>query len=97
MVLAIGLNGCATQHVPETKAKNDQQLVECASPRPEVCAEIFQPVCAAVDTGVRCIKSPCPSTEYKTFPNACHACRNVKTSGYYADECDAQKQPRENR
>ncbi len=35
-----------------------------------VCAEIYAPVCAAID--VQCIKAPCPAVE-KTFSNECEA------------------------
>ena len=39
----------------------------------KVCTQEFSPVCAKIDTGIRCIKAPCPSYSKKTFSNACLA------------------------
>ncbi len=38
-----------------------------------VCTMEFDPVCGTVDTGVRCITEPCPSSVRKTFSNRCLA------------------------
>lgn len=62
-------------------------LTECTEPRPEMCTQQYDPVCAQVDTGVRCIKAPCPSAVYKTMGNACSACSDVKVYGYFPGEC----------
>jgi hypothetical protein len=48
-------------------------------------------VCGEVDTGIRCIKAPCPSSEKKTYPNACEACADKKVIGYFPMACDAMK------
>lgn len=54
----------------------------------EMCAELYEPVCAAQDTGVRCVRAPCPeSTAWTTFSNACFACRDRKTQGYKPGAC----------
>jgi hypothetical protein len=45
------------------------------------------PVCALVDTGIRCITAPCPSTKLVQFSNACIACKEKSTLGYYAGKC----------
>lgn len=56
----------------------------CTGERPEVCAEIYDPVCAKVN--IQCIKAPCnPINE--TFPNACRACANNLVDSYVAGEC----------
>lgn len=56
----------------------------------EMCAQLYQPVCADVDTGVRCVRAPCNEARtQKTFSNACEACRGTKTLGYRAGECPA--------
>ena len=60
---------------------------ECEDPRPELCTRDYRPVCALRDTGVRCITTPCPSTEWKTYSNACSACSDPDVMGYKLDEC----------
>ncbi len=61
----------------------------CEEPRKPLCTREYKPVCGEVDTGVRCIKEPCPSTERKTYSNACEACADKKVVGYFAAACDA--------
>ena len=50
----------------------------------EVCAEIYQPVCAKVN--IQCVKAPCPPIN-ETFSSACHACRNSLVESYIEGEC----------
>ena len=38
---------------------------------PTMCTMQYAPVCGRKDTGVRCIKAPCPSFETKTYGNSC--------------------------
>jgi hypothetical protein len=56
--------------------------------RPQVCTREYRAVCGEVDTGVRCVKAPCPSTQQKTFGNACTACADAKTTGYWPVACE---------
>lgn len=86
--------GCS--NTPETVADNksseqNTSLQQCPEKRPQMCTKIYQPVCATRDTGVRCVKSPCPSTETKTYGNSCTACADTKVSGYIPGECPEQK------
>jgi hypothetical protein len=61
---------------------------ECSSPRPEICTSEFRPVCAKVDTGVRCVTTtPCRSSENKTYSNACTACTSPKVYGFWKNAC----------
>ena len=53
----------------------------------DVCTMIYAPVCAAVDTGIRCIRAPCPSSTYVQFSNACEACKNRNVREYFTGEC----------
>jgi hypothetical protein len=53
----------------------------------DACIEIFQPVCGLVDTNIRCITEPCPSSKQQTFSNSCHACRDKNVLGYTRGEC----------
>ena len=69
------------------QAKNEP--VMCKEPRLEVCTMIYQPVCATRDTGVRCIRAPCPSEEQVTKSSSCNACSDPKVISYVQGECPA--------
>jgi len=58
--------------------------------RPQMCTREYRPVCALVDTGTRCITTPCPSTEWKTHSNACEACANKPVIGFIPEACAQQ-------
>jgi hypothetical protein len=75
------------EEYPEQQEEIPNELINCPENRPEVCTQIYQPVCGLVDTGIRCITTPCPSAEYKTFGNACTACSDVDVTGYVEGEC----------
>lgn len=57
-------------------------FVQCSMPRPEICYELYQPVCATRDNGMRCITTPCPATELATYSNDCKACADKKVMGF---------------
>lgn len=93
---SILIGGCQDKDLP-TQKEEEQLLnqdgyaadfVHCPENRPDVCTQIYQPVCGLVDTGIRCITTPCPSVEKKTFGNACTACSDKKVSGYVEGECE---------
>lgn len=61
---------------------------ECQEPRPEMCIQVYEPVCALKDTGLHCVKAPCDGvTEWVTFSNACHACGDKSVRGFRDGEC----------
>ncbi|MFH0956950.1 MAG: hypothetical protein V1813_03735 [Candidatus Aenigmatarchaeota archaeon] len=53
----------------------------------EACTMEYHAVCAQVDTGIRCITTPCPSTEWKTFGNSCSACATENVLGWKEGAC----------
>lgn len=66
------------------------QFVRCSTPRPEICYELYQPVCAVRDNGVRCVTTPCPATEKATYGNDCKACADPAVYGFQrGGDCDA--------
>jgi len=71
----------------ESQTANTNQLINCKEPRRQACTREYRPVCAVKDTGVRCIRSPCPSTEQVTYSNACVACADKKVIGYQSGAC----------
>lgn len=70
-------------------ADTGKEPAMCADPRPEACTAHYDPVCATRDTGIRCVTTPCPSTEQKTMGNACSACSDPKVISYVKGECPA--------
>ncbi len=88
------LSACCTQHgdevtqfQPEPAPTTDQHVVNCPEQRPEICTREYRPVCATRDTGVRCVTTPCPSTEQRTYSNGCSACADEKVISYRLDAC----------
>jgi hypothetical protein len=73
---------------PAPEARNEP--VMCTDPRPELCTMIYAPVCATRDTGIRCITTPCPSTEQVTRSSACNACSDPKVISHVKGECPAK-------
>lgn len=83
--LLTAASGCGEQ--PQSAA----DYTECSTPRPQMCTREYQPVCAALDTGVRCVTEPCPSQTRKTYGNACDACADQAVTGYSAGACESQE------
>lgn len=86
------LISCQTKKPQETPVAPDASLPtgvysKCKAPRPELCTQDFRPVCAKVDTGVRCVTTPCPSEENKTYSNVCTACADPKVYGFWKTAC----------
>ena len=89
ILVACGLlGGCASSARPP----NDFADIDarCEEPRPEMCTREYRPVCALRDTGIRCVTMPCPSTEWKTYGNACSACADADVIGHVAGACNGQ-------
>lgn len=74
---------------PGGSAAAPDTYTQCSEPRLPMCTREYRPVCADVDTGIRCIKAPCPSSEKKTYSNGCTACADEKVTGYVPGACDA--------
>jgi len=53
---------------------------------PTMCPLNYAPVCGQKDTGIRCVTTPCPSTEVKTYGNSCQLAAD-KAEFLYEGEC----------
>jgi hypothetical protein len=69
-----------------------QQCTE-TSRKVKGCTKESNPVCAEVDTGIRCVRAPCPSMIQQTFANACSACADARVRGYWGMSCEAMSKP----
>ncbi len=74
--------GATEKEVNPEQMVQDEGFVQCSTPRPEICYELYQPVCAARDNGLRCVTTPCPSTEIATYSNDCKACADPAVQGF---------------
>ncbi len=70
------------------ESQKNTKYLRCTEPRPEMCTREYRPVCADVDTGIRCVKAPCPSKDRKEYSNACTACSDSKVYGYILGNCN---------
>ena len=62
----------------------EPETIKCPNERSLMCTREYAPVCATRDTDVRCLTTPCPSSEEKTYGNGCTACADVKVLHYRA-------------
>ncbi len=86
------LSGCSQSPVdtrpPTSPPPSDPSTsITCITPRPEMCTKEYRPVCATRDSGVRCVTTPCPSTETATYGNACDACADPKVTSHRQGAC----------
>ena len=88
-VAAFFISACAPSKKVEQNSPH-AKFNQCPDERPQMCTREYLPVCATRDTGVRCVAAPCPSSEQKTYANACTACADEKVSGYIADSCASE-------
>ena len=75
------------QPAPPQPAEPAVADTACVAPRTKMCTTQYDPVCATRDTGIRCITTPCPSSERKTFSSACAACVDPSVSGWTKGAC----------
>ena len=88
--LLILVTACQSTTNKVTKPEvNKPATVSCTDPRPQICTQEYIPVCATKDTGIRCVTTPCPSTEKVTYPNACTACADAKVYSYVTGACES--------
>ncbi len=86
IVITVSLTAC-TSSPTLTESTPKPELTNCPEERPQICTRDYRPVCATKDTGVRCVTTPCPSTEQKTYSNACSACADSKVIGHIPEAC----------
>ena len=56
--------------------EGSSKMVTCPEPRPEVCTQDYQPVCAQLEDG-----------SFKTYSNGCNACSDPAVVGYRDGAC----------
>jgi hypothetical protein len=92
-VAAFFMLSCANSKKTEQNTLNSQ-FTQCQEDRPQICTREYLPVCATRDTGIRCVAAPCPSSEQRTYGNACTACADEKVAGYKPEACTSEPDAR---
>jgi hypothetical protein len=88
VLLLLFVSACsATSNSATSNAEVKAQALRCEEPRPKMCTREYRPVCATRDNGVRCVTTPCNSTELRTYPNACNACADNAVYAYSPNAC----------
>jgi len=58
---------------PETSRK----AVQCPEPRPQICTQEYNPVCARLRDGAK-----------RTYASGCMACSDANVTGFWPDRCE---------
>ena len=93
-ILAVALclgAGCRSPRSAPSASEAARDTVECVDPRSPICTQDYRPVCGLRDTGIRCVTTPCDSTEWKTYSNACAACSDSSVERYRPGACVADR------
>ena len=83
LLLALTISACSAQSTdldPGHSNHTDSDLVdliECSEPRPEICTQIYLPVCAVLKSGGS-----------KTFASDCTACSAQEVIAYRKEACE---------
>ncbi len=89
---AMGLAACSQAPLPpEGSTAATPNALQCPEQRPQICTQDYRPVCATRDTGIRCVRAPCPSATLISYANACSACADPKVASYTAGACPDTK------
>ncbi|MGD2082646.1 MAG: hypothetical protein PVF91_06755 [Chromatiales bacterium] len=56
------------------------ELTQCQEPRPESCAQVYEPVCATRDSA--------QSSDWQTYSNGCVACADARVYAYREGACE---------
>ena len=89
LFLALATTSCVGTTDKEAIAATNEAVV-CTEPRPQICTHDYNPVCATRDTGIRCVTTPCPTTEEITYSNGCAACSDKRVISYRPSSCEAR-------
>lgn len=86
LLIIAAISGCAAAD-PQPRPQPPADYVACRDPRPQICTREYLPVCAQVDTGKRCVTTPCDSSVQETRASGCSACSDPKVMGYRKGAC----------
>lgn len=85
--------GCGCKKAGDSNGRPGGEYRPCEEDaRNKGCTKEYDPVCATVDTGLRCVRAPCDgASEKKTYGNACDACSDPKVYGWTPGACEEDR------
>lgn len=91
----IMLAGCATNNdsvlgAGQTTETDMAEYTQCSDPRPEICTQEYNPVCAIKKVDAQCVTTPCEPTEHKTYSTGCTACADSSVTMYKPGACETE-------
>lgn len=86
LLFLVLVGALASLHTP-SPASAASRAEACREVRDDPCDARYDPVCARWDTGIRCVRAPCPSVEERLYTNACLACQDDQVVGFERGEC----------
>jgi len=81
--LILGCSEPGTAQEPQQPKLTVPNAKFCSGPRPEMCMELYQPVCGFTQDG-----------KSHTYSNACHACAKAEVVRYVSGSCKEDAQPK---
>jgi hypothetical protein len=90
---ALILGGLLGSTCRPTLARAEPRIEQCLSIDLDRCDARYDPVCALRDTGIGCVRAPCPSAESRLYTNACLACRDDRVHSFRRGECAERPEP----
>lgn len=93
--LALAISACSATTLPQQQGIPGltEHYVACEHKESQICTTDYDPVCAIVDTGRRCIKAPCDGVaQRRTLSNGCAACSTAGVVGYVPGRCEAHNE-----
>ncbi len=76
-VLLLAGGTAAPEPQQSRKTGDSPDLVQCTQPRPQMCIELYLPVCAELRDGTQ-----------RTYPSGCSACSDANVAGYRPNRCE---------
>jgi hypothetical protein len=78
IVVSLLVSGCADTkpHEPQS-TETSSDLVQCTEPRPRLCTQQYDPVCAELKDGTK-----------QTYASGCVACSDANVVSYRAGACE---------
>ncbi len=70
-------SSCTVSHNEKRPTEYSGNYIECVQIRPEMCAQVFEPVCAKLG-----------ALNWKTYSNACRACADRNVIGFTTAPCE---------
>jgi hypothetical protein len=80
LLISLLIAGCNESIEAPDPVPPSGELTRCTEPRPESCAQVYQPVCATRDPDLR--------DDWETYSNGCVACADPRVHAHREGACE---------